>query len=145
MDFLSEAVTHDGRVLHSNFATCAVLQSLFTRCISHQRCAMSQAPSNESHSRKVWSKYSWLALPLEKRRGSLAPPSSIGALDWVDDPMLTFAIALAACAGIHVYQSMAQSAAWAKADHEDSIRRMKNRLCRRRVSLFALSSRCLAL
>jgi hypothetical protein len=145
MDFLSEAVTHDGRVLHSNFATCAVLQSLFTRCISHQRCAMSQAPSNESHSRKVWSKYSWLALALEKRRGSLAPPSSIGALDWVDDPMLTFAIALAACAGIHVYQSMAQSAAWAKADHEDSIRRMKNRLCRRRVSLFALSSRCLAL
>jgi hypothetical protein len=119
MEFLSEALVHNGRAALPPFAKCVVLNSLFSHCISHQRFAMSEVASNGSDSPKVWSKYTWLALAVEKRKGSLVQ-SLLGGTDLVDDPMLTLATVLAACAATNVYQSMAQSAAWNTVDHEDA-------------------------
>ena len=124
MEFLSEALAHNGRAALPPFAKCVVLNSLFSHCISHQRFAMSEAASNGSDSRKVWSKYAWLALAVEKGKGLLVQSSS-SATDFVDAPMLTFTTALASCAATNVYQSMAQSAAWTTVEHEDAVPQYK--------------------
>ncbi|KAF2793021.1 hypothetical protein K505DRAFT_375619 [Melanomma pulvis-pyrius CBS 109.77] len=120
MDFLSEALVRNGRTTLPHFAKCVVLNSLFSHCISHQRFAMSEAASNGSDSHKVWSKYAWLAMAVENRKG-LLEQSLPSTTDVVDDPIFTFTTALAACAATNVYQSMAQSTAWTTVDHEEAV------------------------
>ncbi|RDW57709.1 hypothetical protein BP5796_12510 [Coleophoma crateriformis] len=120
MDFLCEVLAHNDWAALPSFARCVVLHSLFSRCISHQRFAMSEAATSGSVSSKVWSKYAWLTLAVEKRKEWLLQ-SLPNATDIVEDPMVTLAAVLAACAATNVYHSMAQSAAWTSVDHEDSV------------------------
>ncbi|KAK3167989.1 hypothetical protein OEA41_004435 [Lepraria neglecta] len=117
MDFLPEALAHSGRTVLPPFAECVVLNSLFSRCMSHHRLALAAPVSGGNDLRKFWSKHAWLALPVEKRK-QLLVQSLPGATDYVDDPMLTFVHALAACAAIYVYQSMAHFIAWPTVDQE---------------------------
>ncbi|RDW58824.1 hypothetical protein BP6252_13300 [Coleophoma cylindrospora] len=120
MEFLCEVLAHNDRAALPSFARCVVLHSLFSHCISHQRFAMSEAAASGNVSSKVWSKYAWLTLAVERRKGCLLQ-SLPSATDIVEDPMLTLATVLAACAATDVYQSMAQSTAWTTVDHEDSV------------------------
>ena len=120
MDFLHEAMTHKDRGELPPWAKCIMLYSLFGQSILNQRLAMSETTSSGNDSRKSWSKYTWLALGIEKRKGSLihSPP---GSLDIVDHPMLNFAGALAACAATHIYHCMAQSAFWSTPEDENIV------------------------
>ncbi|KAL9082888.1 MAG: hypothetical protein Q9165_008741 [Trypethelium subeluteriae] len=117
MDFLFEALANSGRTVLPPFAKCVVLNSLLSRCMSHQRLAREGSISGGSDSRKFWSQHAWLALAVEKIK-QLLFQSLPNATDNAEDPMLTFVHALAACAAIYVYQSMAQFMAWPTVDHE---------------------------
>ncbi|KAL9074941.1 MAG: hypothetical protein Q9157_004190 [Trypethelium eluteriae] len=117
MGFLFEALANNGRTVLPPFAKCVVLNSLLSRCMSHQRSVRDGSVSGGSDSRKFWSQHAWLALAVEKRK-QLLLQSLPGTTDNVEDPMLTFVYALAACAAIYVYQSMAQFMTWPTVDHE---------------------------
>ncbi|ELR03676.1 hypothetical protein GMDG_06319 [Pseudogymnoascus destructans 20631-21] len=114
MGFLPEALARNGCTVLPPFAKCVVLNSLFSRCMSYQRFARAELVSAGADSRK-----SWFALALEKRK-QLLVQSLPDCTDAVDDPMLTFAYALAACAAIYVYQAMAHSMAWTTVNHESA-------------------------
>ncbi|OBT39043.1 hypothetical protein VE00_10696 [Pseudogymnoascus sp. WSF 3629] len=114
MGFLPEALARNGCTVLPPFAKCVVLNSLFSRCMSHQRFARAELVSAGADSRK-----SWFALALEKRK-QLLVQSLPDCTDAVDDPMLTFTHALAACAAIYVYQAMAHSMAWTTVNHESA-------------------------
>ena len=117
MDFVAEAIADSGRTVLPPFAECVVLNSLFSRCMSYQRLALTSPVSWGNDSRQFWSKHAWLALSVEKRKQLLAQSLPDGA-GYVDDPMLTFVHLLAACAAVYIYQSMAHSMAWPTVDQE---------------------------
>lgn len=120
MEFLSDALAQPSRNNLPPFATCIVLNSLFSQCISHQRLAMSEVASSGNDSRKVWSKYAWLALAVEKRKEASSSRSPI-AIEISEDPMAHFTSALAACVAATVYQSMAQSASWSEVEPSNDV------------------------
>ncbi|KAI9684241.1 MAG: hypothetical protein M1822_005714 [Bathelium mastoideum] len=116
MYFLPEALAQSRRTVLPPFANCVILTSLFSRCILHQRLGLIAPGSGENESRRFWGQHAWLAMAVERRK-QLPGQSLPGATDYVEDPMLTYSHALAACAGVYVYQSMAQFIAWPTEDH----------------------------
>ncbi|PVH94017.1 hypothetical protein DM02DRAFT_661434 [Periconia macrospinosa] len=119
-EFLSDALAQASQSNLPPFATCIVLKSLLSQCISHRHLAMSEAASSGNDPRKVWSKYAWLALAVEKRKEASSPRSPI-ANEVSDDPMAHYTSALAACLATTVYQSMAQSASWSDMENASDV------------------------
>jgi hypothetical protein len=120
MDFLPDALANHSRVSLSPFATCIVLSSLISRCMSYRRLSMAASLSDGLDPRKVWSKFTWLALAVERRKLVIVQSFSGSATDDAEDAMVVFVHALAACAAIYVYQSMAHSLASSTSDQEET-------------------------
>lgn len=121
MKFLSDALAHHDQIFLPPFARCVVLNSLFAQFILHQRFFISGTSTVSNDKHKVWSKYAWLALALEKRKPPLLPRASATA-DLAVDTMTLFNTALVACAAATVYHCMARSTDWKKGEDTDDIR-----------------------
>lgn len=85
--------------------------------MSHQRLALTDPIPDGNDCGRLWSKYAWLALAVEKGKQLLVRGVPVAG-DYTDDPMLIYVHALAACATIYVYQSMAGAMGWTTGDHE---------------------------
>ncbi len=116
MAFLSEALAISGQSSLPPFAECAVLATLFGRCMTHRRLALAAALSSQD-THEFCTRQEWLSALVEKRTQVLIQSSPDTSPVAERDPMLVFVHMLAHSTVIYLSHAV-DTSPWRTVEHE---------------------------